>query len=933
MRDSHEYEETNLRPRPTRWGLGAARRLASALVALALLQAAGCGADDDPATGDAAAADVAAANDAASEDGTSGDGAASDATAADAAQGSGTAGQACTTDDDCDALDGACGRGSCVGKACVHIVWADGTDCDDNDPCTWGEACSAGVCKGGADACGCTEDADCAPLSKGDLCGGTLACVEKGAPDGTSGLCAVKTGTAVTCPSDDSPCAVQTCDPKTGTCSPKPVVGAPPCNDGNPCTGGTVCADGTCGGGVELCPCTSDKDCVTHQDPKTWRCTGTFYCDLSGDTAACKLDPASVVSCPAGKAGACVAPSCDPADGACTTQALPDQTACDDGNICTGTDLCAKGVCQGEQNICTCTSDADCAQQDDGDACNGTLYCDVLSGSPTCEVLPGSVVDCDLSGDGPCVKTACVPASGACTATQLDNVPCDDGSPCTSGDVCAGGECTPGKSVCACTSDADCAAKNPNNKCLGTLYCDQATKACAVNPSTVVHCPNGGTGPCVDNVCEPKTGQCGLVQRADDTPCDADGNPCTQGDVCAKGACKPGENVCLCDATADCGKFEDGDVCNGALFCDTSKVPTVCEVNPATVVVCPTVDNTACAARTCDPKTGLCPLKAVNALAPCDADGSACTAGDFCLDGTCTAGTNTCACTKDADCAAKEDGDLCNGTLFCDKDTLPFTCAVNPATVVTCNGPFDQCETPVCLPKTGSCTNAAVQDNLACDDGDACTVGEVCKAGACKGGVDLCACKQDSDCAPLNPSDKCLGVYTCRVDKVPHVCEVNPLSVVKCPASGDPCFSWTCNGSTGACDKASQKDGAVCDDGDPCSTKSACVEGTCVGKAKDCADANPCTLDACDAKGVCQHTATPAAPCEDGDACTTGDSCDQSSCKAGPPAVCEDGNPCTNNACDKATGCAFPAKADGALCTTGDGASGACNKGSCDPAP
>jgi hypothetical protein len=43
------------------------------------------------------------------------------------------------------------------------------------------------------------------------------------------------------------------------------------------------------------------------------------------------------------------------------------------------------------------------------------------------------------------------------------------------------------------------------------------------------------------------------------------------------------------------------------------------------------------------------------------------------------AGTNTCACTNDSDCAKSEDGNLCNGTLYCDKSVAgAFECKVNP---------------------------------------------------------------------------------------------------------------------------------------------------------------------------------------------------------------------------------------------------------------
>jgi hypothetical protein len=64
--------------------------------------------------------------------------------------------------------------------------------------------------------------------------------------------------------------------------------------------------------------------------------------------------------------------------------------------------------------------------------------------------------------------------------------------------------------------------------------------------------------------------------------CD-DGDPLTQGDSCVQGACKPGTFVGFCKDDADCVKYEDGDLCNGTLFCLVSA--GTCEVNPATALV------------------------------------------------------------------------------------------------------------------------------------------------------------------------------------------------------------------------------------------------------------------------------------------------------------------------------------------------------------
>ena len=79
-----------------------------------------------------------------------------------------------------------------------------------------------------------------------------------------------------------------------------------------------------------------------------------------------------------------------------------------------------------------------------------------------------------------------------------------------------------------------------------------------------------------------------------------------------------------------------------------------------------------------------------------------------------------------------------------------------------------------------------------------------------------------------------------------------------------------------------------------------CVAGVCTGSAVDCsAQSGDCTLGICNAgTGSCE--AWPVAegtPCEDGEACTTQDSCRVGVCTGGPPPDCDDGNICTADGC------------------------------------
>src|SRR5262249_34577593 len=97
----------------------------------------------------------------------------------------------------------------------------------------------------------------------------------------------------------------------------------------------------------------------------------------------------------------------------------------------------------------------------------------------------------------------------------------------------------------------------------------------------------------------------------------------------------------------------------------------------------------------------------------------------------------------------------------------------------------------------------------------------------------------------------------------------------------------------------------VCDDGVACTVDRCDADAdACAHAASDllCGDANACTDDTCDATLGCVYSNN-TAPCDDGDACTTGESCRSGVCGAGTPRVCDDANTCTDDACDPLFGC------------------------------
>ena len=189
-----------------------------------------------------------------------------------------------------------------------------------------------------------------------------------------------------------------------------------------------------------------------------------------------------------------------------------------------------------------------------------------------------------------------------------------------------------------------------------------------------------------------------------------------------------------------------------------------------------------------------------------------------------------------------------------------------------------------------------------------------------------------------------------------------------------PCELAACE--QGACKLTTKQDGAACDDGNACTSATACAVGICAAAtAVNCDDGDVCTQDHCDPKaGTCVHAPAqkPAggpvcacgkdsdcaadgnactsvacvdhdcknadlsgSACGDGDSCTTDDACAAGVCKAGPLTSCDDANPCTGDTCAAATGvCANTPVANGSpcddasACTSGD----SCVAGACTPA-
>jgi hypothetical protein len=133
----------------------------------------------------------------------------------------------------------------------------------------------------------------------------------------------------------------------------------------------------------------------------------------------------------------------------------------------------------------------------------------------------------------------------------------------------------------------------------------------------------------------------------------------------------------------------------------------------------------------------------------------------------------------------------------------------------------------------------------------------------------------------------------------------------------------------GACSTLS---GTGCDDGDACTTVDTCQAGACQGASPVvCSASDPChDAGACDpASGACSDPPKPDdSVCDDGDACTLVDSCQGGTCLGDSPMGCVALDECHDvGTCSSVTGvCDDPTKENGSPC-----AGGTCQSGDCVP--
>lgn len=316
-------------------------------------------------------------------------------------------------------------------------------------------------------------------------------------------------------------------------------------------------------------------------------------------------------------------------------------------------------------------------------------------------------------------------------------------------------------------------------------------------------------------------------------------------------------------------------------------------------------------------------------------------------------------------------------------------CQTRTCTMGACGFDYTAADTPIPTQVAGDCLitvcdgNGATIDNNddmdVPDDMNACT-DDVCTMGTpsntnlpqgtdCTpaGGPDPLVCNDMAQCVGCNTADDCPGTddecktRTCTAnvcgftftaadtpvaaqtdnDCLQHVCDGNGNFVdiaddTDLPLDdGNACTDEVCNG--GMPSHPNMADGTMCEEGDLCTTMDTCQMGTCTaGTPITCT-----ALDACHEAGTCDPMtgmcSNPNAPdgttCDDSDACTQTDSCTAGTCTGANPVVCMASDQChVAGTCDPMTGmCSDPDAPDGTSCDDSDACTqtDSCMAGTC----
>lgn len=508
-----------------------------------------------------------------------------------------------------------------------------------------------------------------------------------------------------------------------------------------------------------------------------------------------------------------------------------------------------------------------------------------------------AIAGCFALGSGASCATSCTTKVVQCTATAQSSL-----ASCQQG--------------CATSSDPTCTTTCNGQKFLDTQLCKTNFTACLVKcpivttttttiPTTTTTSTSTSTSSSTSTTSttstststtstssttsttrpapppfSPSTTACLKQATADQKACSTSATPapiCRSNYEAAYRSCfaPPAGVACALDCLTDRATCEDPaqkiqKACVGTCSNARSAATKLCQSTDTACVSAAQAAFTACKAA--------CAQDAAPALQQCVTDFGACVWKCPNLsDGPCGNGVGD----SGEEC---DDGNTVNG------DCCSAGCKLEPA-AAACPDDGNGCTDDRCDAQ-GTCQH--VDNTASCDDGRFCTDGDTCEGGVCHG----------------TPRD--------------------------CSASGDQCTNGVCDDVAARCVKHPKTDGTPCDDGNGCTRSDGCQAGTCVGPnpvvctaADQCHEAGACTP----ATGACSNPRKLGGTvCDDGNACTTSSACEAGVCTGFFPVVCTSSDQCHDGVCSPALGhCTDVIKPDGTPCDDGDPATpgDACVTGVC----
>ncbi len=598
-----------------------------------------------------------------------------------------------------------CTLSMCSNSQCIEDVnTLDGVGCYMGNECFPTGTCTLGQCVSGP-VIACPDALDCGV----SYCSPDIGCLTLGNEDCHS------CGTVADCPY--FACKSAVCS--SGVCSyianDTALSG---CNDGLYCNGEELCSEGICVLGV-FKDCDDSNECTLDAcNDNLQMCTHTPVAVNSSCVSATDL---CAISSRCNALGECV-PSvraectftepcrvslgCNATTGGCSSDVLPDGTACIPNDPCAGVGVCDTGVCvySATKNCSAfeggfCTESYVCNRQSGG-SCDGVGYVptacsddsactlgDVCSGNGTC--IAGIYSPCEfVPHDNQCQYVLCE-LDGSCTIHDYsDATPCLlEGAPlgpCSgSGDSCQSGVCVrpyaPGL-LCrsadssGCDVDDYCTMGNDycpedvkalgGTVCTPTVYCSAPTGECSGNGECLVTQQRDCTlydSPCTIGVCDEASSSCVAALRPENEACEAPDLPCVEHSGCYFG-------YCLAYAAPSHVNCSDDNGCTTNDHC--SGVDDTCL--PGETLNCSaTLQDAECVSATCNATTGQCEFEPINEGGACNADDNLCTTGDSCQLGVCVAGPGMDCSYLDSDCQRG----VCTSSTTCGVEILGKACS------------------------------------------------------------------------------------------------------------------------------------------------------------------------------------------------------------------------------------------------------------------